>query len=108
MLFCHQNMPTIDAALKEQVLTAEARTLLRDFEARAKDLDEWSIEALSATIKEVLKAQGARMPQLGIPMRVAVTGQRQTPAIDAVLHLLGRTRVLARLEQSLADYTGRR
>lgn len=103
MLFCHQNMPTIDAALKEQVLTAEARTLLRDFEARAKDLDEWSVEALSATIKEVLKAQGARMPQLGIPMRVAVTGQRQTPAIDAVLYLLGRTRVLTRLEQSLAD-----
>ncbi|HLS16981.1 MAG TPA: glutamate--tRNA ligase [Paenalcaligenes sp.] len=103
LLFCHQEMPAIDPELKEQVLTPEAKQLLHDFNQRAQALEEWSVDAISATIKEVLKAQGARMPQLGIPMRVAVTGQRQTPAIDAVLYLLGRDRVLARLEQSLAN-----
>jgi len=37
------------------------------------------------------------MPQLAIPLRVAVTGRAQTPAVDAVLALLGRETVLARL-----------
>ena len=40
--------------------------------------------------------RGLKMPQLAIPLRVAVVGQTQTPAVDAVLALLGET-VLARL-----------
>ena len=38
------------------------------------------------------------MPQLGIPLRVAITGQKQTPAVDAVLALIGKETVLARLQ----------
>jgi glutamyl-tRNA synthetase len=37
------------------------------------------------------------MPRLGIPLRIAVTGRKQTPAVDAVLALLGRETVLKRL-----------
>lgn len=101
LLFCHEEMPAPSAELKEQVLTPEAKELLQDFYKRAEALAEWDVDALSNTIKEVLKAHNARMPQIGIPLRVAVTGQRQTPAIDAVLYLLGRTRVLESLKHSL-------
>ena len=48
-------------------------------------------------MKSVLAAHGVKMPQLGIPLRVAVTGRTQTPAVDAVLALLGKDTVLARL-----------
>lgn len=41
--------------------------------------------------------RGLKMPQLAIPLRVAVVGQTQTPAVDAVLALLGKETVLARL-----------
>jgi glutamyl-tRNA synthetase len=37
------------------------------------------------------------MPQLAIPLRVALLGMPQSPAIDAVLEVMGRERVLARL-----------
>ncbi len=33
---------------------------------------------------------GLKMPQVAIPLRVAVLGVPQTPAIDAVLEVLGR------------------
>jgi glutamyl-tRNA synthetase len=36
-----------------------------------------------------------------MPLRLAVTGRTQTPSIDAVLELLGREKVLARLARSL-------
>ena len=42
------------------------------------------------------------MPQLAVPLRVAVTGRTQTPSIDAVLELVGRDAVLARVGAALA------
>jgi glutamyl-tRNA synthetase len=36
-----------------------------------------------------------------MPVRMLVTGEPQTPAIDATLELIGREKVLARLESAL-------
>ncbi len=58
---------------------------------------EWKKEALSAMLKEVLAAHKLKMPQLAMPLRLALTGQLQTPSIDAVVELFGRETVLARL-----------
>ena len=95
MLFCAEFKPAA-AELVEQHLTAAAREALADFAQRAQDAD-WTREAISALIKAVLADRGLKMPQLAIPLRVAVTGQTQTPAVDAVLALLGKQTVLARL-----------
>ena len=95
MLFCAE-FKGAPADLAEQHLTAPAREALADFAQRAQDAD-WSREALSALIKAVLADRGMKMPQLAIPLRVAVTGQTQTPAVDAVLALLGKQTVLKRL-----------
>jgi len=99
LMFCQAERPPIDPALKEQVLTPEARAILQHFTQQAQQLDDWSVENLSALIKAFLQAQELRMPQLGIPLRVAVAGVRQTPAIDAVLAIFGKDKVLQRLGQ---------
>ena len=97
MLFCGPWAPA-PQELQDEVLTDDARALLADFLDGARALPEWSTPALAALIKEVLSRHGVKMPKLGIPLRVAVTGQRQTPAIDAVLDILGRERVIERLQ----------
>jgi glutamyl-tRNA synthetase len=58
----------------------------------------WEKPALNHAIKETCAAQGIKMPQLAIPLRVALLGQPQSPSIDAVLEVLGRERVLRRIE----------
>ena len=95
MLFCDAFQPA-PAELAAQHLTASARAALADFAQRARDV-EWTRTDISALIKTVLAEQGLKMPQLAIPLRVALTGQTQTPAVDAVLALLGKETVLARL-----------
>ena len=90
-----------DEELRAQVLTSDALDILADFKARAEKLDDWSVDMLAATIKETLNEKGVKMPALGIPIRVATTGQKQTPSVDAVLALLGRDVVLERLNQVL-------
>jgi glutamyl-tRNA synthetase len=79
-----------------QHLTLSARSALRDFATQAAPLP-WSREALGALIKTVLATHGLKMPQLAIPLRVAVAGTTQTPAVDAVLEILGKETVLLRL-----------
>lgn len=100
LLFCAPWEPANEALLAE-TLTADARRLLSLFLEQAQALSEWSEEALGALIKSMLKAEGIKMPQLAIPLRVAVTGRRQTPSVNAVLTLLGKETVLQRLRQTL-------
>ena len=57
----------------------------------------WDKASIGAAIKEVLAAQGLKMPALAMPVRVRVLGTPQTPSLDAVLALFSRETVLARL-----------
>ena len=58
---------------------------------------EWNKAAIAAAIKQVLVDAGLKMPQLAMPVRVLVMGCPQTPSLDAVLALMTREDVLARL-----------
>jgi glutamyl-tRNA synthetase len=44
------------------------------------------------------------MPKIAMPLRVMVTGEAQTPSVDAVLELIGRDEVLARMETQLRAF----
>jgi glutamyl-tRNA synthetase len=94
MLFYREPRP--DAALLAQHLTDAVKPALAQFADRCKTV-EWTKEALAAMIKEVLAANTLKMPQMAMPLRLIVTGQLQTPAIDAVLQIFGRETILARL-----------
>ncbi len=88
------------ADLLAQHLTEAARTALASLRGKLADV-AWDKATLSATIKETCTAHGMKMPQVAIPLRVALLGQPQTPAIDAVLEIMGRDLVLARLDRAL-------
>jgi glutamyl-tRNA synthetase len=83
-----------------QHLTDVAKAALASLRARLATL-EWNKAALSQAIKDTMAEHGLKMPQVAIPLRVAVLGVPQTPAIDAVLEVLGRERVLDRLDRRL-------
>ncbi|MCZ8251152.1 MAG: glutamate--tRNA ligase [Hylemonella sp.] len=73
-----------------------ALALLRDKLAACP----WDKASIAAAIKEVLTATGLKMPQLAMPVRVLVLGTPQTPSLDAVLELLPREKVQARLQSA--------
>jgi glutamyl-tRNA synthetase len=81
-------------------IAAEAREPLNSLKGRLAQIP-WERGAINDAIKETVKASGLKMPQLAMPLRQLVTGRAQTPSIDAVLELLGRETVLARLAQGL-------
>jgi len=48
-------------------------------------------------IKQSVAAHGLKMPKLAMPLRVLLTGQEQTPSVDALVVLFPRQEVLRRL-----------
>ena len=85
-----------DPALLAQHLTDEARPALAAFAAGIADV-AWDAAAISALIKQCIGAHGLKMPKLAMPLRVLLTGQAQTPSVDAVVALFPRETVLQRL-----------
>jgi glutamyl-tRNA synthetase len=96
MLFCGPYVPA-SAELRAEHLDDQAIALLSDFRQQAEALSGWDSASLDDLIKSILTKHGVKMPKLGLPLRLAVTGQKQTPAIGAVLAILGRELVLERL-----------
>ncbi len=94
MLFYREPKP--DTELLKQHVTDVARAALGKFFEAAQQID-WTKEAIAALIKQVITEHAIKMPQLAMPLRLLVTGQLQTPSVDAVLALLGREVVLSRL-----------
>ncbi|HJV85539.1 MAG TPA: glutamate--tRNA ligase [Noviherbaspirillum sp.] len=96
MLFYREPRP--DAELVAQHVTEAVKPALAQFVQKCKTM-EWNKATISAAIKEVITAHKLKMPQLAMPLRLLVTGQLQTPSIDATLELFGRDMVVARLEK---------
>ncbi len=86
--------------LLAQHVTAEVLPALADLARRLEALT-WERSAISAAFKETLAAHSLKMPKLAMPVRVLVTGEAQTPAIDATLELIGRDKVVSRLKTAL-------
>ena len=86
--------PTTEMAA--QHLTEAALKGLRTLRDRLATCS-WQAAELGQAVKQTAAESGLKMPQLAIPLRIALLGLPQSPSIDAVLEVLGRDRVLARL-----------
>jgi len=84
-----------------QVVPAEAKPALAALRGALQSA-AWERKALGAAVQAAAKAHNLKMPQLAMPLRRVLTGREQTPSIDAVLELVGREAVLARIARALA------
>jgi glutamyl-tRNA synthetase len=92
----------LKAELLAQYLDPEARSALVEFISGLKDV-AWEGSAISALIKTCVSKHGLKMPKLAMPLRVLLTGQTQTPSIDAVVALFSRDKAIQRLKAVIGN-----
>ena len=92
---------TASEELRAQHFTDGALAALRLLAERLVDCP-WQAVELGALVQRTAADCGRKMPQVAIPLRVALLGQPHSPAIDAVLEVFGREAVLQRLGSTLA------
>lgn len=88
------------AEVLAQHLVPEAMPALIDFIDGVASV-EWNAQSIGVLIKACIGKHGLKMPKLAMPLRVLLTGQAQTPSVDAVVALFPRELVLKRLAVAL-------
>ena len=97
--------PQVHADLLHEHVHGKAREAIVAFIALTEATNDWHRTSIIVLIKQVLGEFGLKMPQLAIPLRVAISGRTQTPSIDAVLEVLGREVVLRRARAAVLATT---
>ncbi|KTD31646.1 glutamate tRNA synthetase catalytic subunit [Legionella moravica] len=89
-----------DDAVKKHLRPAILEPLAALYE-RLKEVNDWQKDHLQECINDISAQFDMNMGKIAQPLRVAVTGTSMSPSIDMTLTLLGKQRVLSRLEQAL-------
>ncbi len=91
------------AELKAQHFTAEVKPAIVRFAAEACG-DRMGEPRHHRSDQKLAPRHTVEAAQVAMPLRVMVTGETQTPSIDAVLELIGREETLKRMDQQLANF----
>lgn len=87
---------------KEKFLNEKSRDFLEELKEGISSLSEFSIPELENLFKSIVEKHGVKLGALAQPVRVAVTGGTESPGIYEVLDVLGKEKVLRRLEKAIS------
>ncbi|MGE5668996.1 MAG: glutamate--tRNA ligase [Betaproteobacteria bacterium] len=90
----------VEPALLAEQVSAANRAALAELHAEFADL-HWTREMIGTALKAAAARHGLKPAQVMMPLRVLVAGTLKTPAIDAVLELVGRDATRARIGAGL-------
>lgn len=85
----------------EFMQTEEVKPLLESFKQAVDSLEIFNPEQLKQAITDSGKAVGAKGKKLFMPLRIAISAAMHGPELPKMMHLMGKDRVLTRLEETM-------
>ena len=99
--YCYEDFKELDPKSVKKHLRPVILEPLKSVSKKFNQLSEWSSENIESCIKDTVASYDITMGKLGQPLRVAVTGGSVSPPIDKTIWLIGKGRILHRLEQAI-------
>ncbi|MBI5451280.1 MAG: glutamate--tRNA ligase [Gammaproteobacteria bacterium] len=100
--FFYRDFDAFEPKAAQSHLVMAAQAPLQRMRQRLQDLQPWTTEVLHQAIEQVAAELGIKIGKVGMPLRVAVSGQGASPPIDLTLYLVGREACLRRIDMALA------
>jgi glutamyl-tRNA synthetase len=100
-LYCYTDFDDIDEKAAKKNLRPVVLEPLKAARDQLDALDEWAPATIESVICSVADSFEINMGKLGQPIRVAVTGGSVSPPIDSTVWLIGKERVIKRLDRAL-------
>lgn len=88
-----------DAAATEVLAGEQVPEVMTALKAQLEALETFDAESIKAAIKAVQKETGHKGKNLFMPIRVVTTGQTHGPELPNAIALIGKEKVLARVEK---------
>jgi len=105
--YCYEDFEQIDAVAAKKHLRPVILSPLGAAREALAVLDPWTPDAIDEAIRNVAESFQIKMGKLGQPIRVSVTGGSVSPPIDVTVWLVGRDRVVRRLDRAV-EFINRR
>jgi len=99
--FYYRDPAEYDAKSAKKAFAGEAAEALSALHDAMAALDDWSREAIHATLEAVVAKLEVGFGKVAMPARLAVTGGAASPDLDLVLSLLGKETCLRRFVKAI-------
>ncbi|WP_394252562.1 glutamate--tRNA ligase [Vibrio profundi] len=100
--YFYEDFSEFEAGAAKKHLRGVAKGPLELALAKAEALEDFTtVNIKEGIIAAVCEELEIGMGKIGMPLRVAVTGGGQSPSVDAVMELVGKERVIARIKMAL-------
>jgi glutamyl-tRNA synthetase len=99
--FFFQDFDTYDENAAKKNFKAETTAVLQQLYDQFVGVDAWETEALHHIVQATAEQLQLGLGKVAQPLRVALSGSAVSPAIDATLTLLGRTKTLDRIDKAI-------
>ena len=101
--FYFQDIESYPAKSVKKAFKAEAVEVLTEVKEALASMDSpWQRESIQQIFEQVVSRLAIGFGKLGMPLRLAVTGGAPSPDLDLTVWLVGKEKVLNRIEQAIA------
>ena len=105
--YFYEEFDEFDADAAKKHLRPVARQPLEVVRDKLAAMTDWTAENVHHAIQATADELEVGMGKVGMPLRVAVTGVGQSPALDVTVHAIGKSRSVARINKALDFITER-
>jgi glutamyl-tRNA synthetase len=90
-----------DPKAADKFLRPEVMAMMQEMKSRIQDATEFTKERLESIFVTFLEERQIKLAEIAQPLRVALTGSSVSPGLFEVMEVLGKAKVLARIERAL-------
>ncbi|QDE30611.1 glutamate--tRNA ligase [Shewanella polaris] len=99
--YFYEDFDNFDEAQAKKHLRGVAMEPLTLFNQKLAAITDWTVENIHQAIEATAADLEVGMGKVGMPLRVAVTGAGQSPALDLTLYLIGKDRSAQRISKAI-------
>ena len=100
--FCEDEQILIKEELLDEISSLETKGMINDFYKKSLDLDSFkNIEDIKCLINNFLAEKNLKMKEIGLPLRIILTGSKISPGIFEIISIIGKEIFTIRIKKYL-------
>ena len=103
--YFYDDSVVVDSKDASKVFTEQAVTILKFLVEGFKELTNWQVEDIKSLFNEVMEKNEVGMASVGKPLRLAITGRMNSASVDETSLVLGKKKVIKRVEEAIKSYS---